>query len=231
MDAWNSWFPPYTFTSMGQYLGEGWDPDDVRMCAVQIATEMVGLGPSSQVYRDMCWPGDTDQHQSEMASSQSACALLAAGVMRCLGVRHKLLEPPYYGRTDAMSRIIQVAMEQGAWTGPDSMPDAGDIVIIGTDVSSKNPNYSKIIRTWGTPGHALIVTNRMVSRTQPSTMVVESVDGGRGPVIESSRDVKRFGNEVWLSDWTTRRIYGVIRTGALDIPADVPWCMPVRHAA
>jgi hypothetical protein len=215
---------------MGQYLGEGWDEDKIRVCAVQIATEMVGLGADSQVYRDMCWPGDTPQHQREMAHRQSACALLCGGVMRCLGVRHRLLEPPYYGRTDAMSRIIQIAIDHGAWDGADSRPEAGDIAIIGTDASKKDPHYAEIIKTWGTPGHALLCTNVVVDRTAGVTRI-ESVDGGRQPVKESSRTIKRFGNELWLAGWTTRRVYGVIRVGELKIPEDVPWCLPIRLAA
>lgn len=227
MDNWASWFPPDNFEPMGQYLGEGWDEDQIRICSVQIAKEMVGLGPDSQLYRDMCWPGDTPLHQRKMAQSQSACALLAGGVMRCLGCRHRLLQPPYYGRRDAMSRIIQVAVDQGAWDGADSMPEAGDITIIGTDVPRNHPDYAQIVRTWGTPGHALIVTNRLVSAAA-STMLLHSVDGGRGPVEEKERRVAKFGSEVWLRGWTTRRIYGVIRVGRLDIPDDVAWCLPRR---
>lgn len=210
---------------MGQYLGEGWDGSKLEISSVQTAIALVGLGPQDQTYRDACWPGDTPEHQQAMARAQSACALLAACILRCLGCRHELLKPPYYGRNDAMSRLQQIAVDDDAWEGRDTMPDAGDIAIIGTDAPRNDPNRSQIIKTWGTPGHALIVTNRIVD---PSTgsIIIKSVDGGRGPVTEQSRQVKRYGQEIWLSGWTTRRIYGVIKVGRLKIPQGVQWHIP-----
>lgn len=227
MDTWHQWFPPDTFKPMGQYLGEGWTEEQIKVCSVQVATELVGIGPGSQLYRDACWPGDVQYHQLLMEKAQSACALVAACVLRCLGCRHPLLMPPYYGRNDAMSRLEQVARDLDAWDGADSLPNAGDIAIIGTDCAKDHPRYSEIIKTWGTPGHAFICSNRIVDRSKGQN-VFHSVDGGRGVIQEKERRLKCFGNENWLAGWTTRRIYGVIRVGKIKIPHDVQWCMPDR---
>lgn len=227
MDAWHEWFPPDTFKPMGQYLGEGWTEEQIRVCSVQIATELVGLGPGNQIYRDACWPGDSLHHQIAMEKSQSACALVAACVLRCLGCRHPILEPPYYGRIDAMSRLEQIARDLDAWDGADSLPEAGDIAIVGTDAPKDHPDYAKIIKTWGSPTHAFICTNKLVDRVAGQT-VFHSVDGGRGVIQEKERRLRCFGNENWVAGWTTRRFYGVIRVGKLKIPDEVQWYMPDR---
>lgn len=228
MDKWYKWFPPYTFEPQGQWLASGWSDDKIRVTSVQIAAELVGVGPTKQLYLDACYPGDSPHHAVQLAASQSVCALLAACILRCLGCRHHLLEPPYYGRNDAMSRLETVARDSDAWEGPDALPEAGDIAIIGTDASRSDPDYERIIRTWGTPGHALICTNRVLDR-KSGNMMVESVDGGRGPIQEKSRRIRKSGSgEIWLAGWTTRRVYGVIRVGKLSIDPDAEWCMPVR---
>jgi len=210
---------------MGQYLGDGCPKEMVQRSSVEIATRLVGLGPGSQVYRDACWPGDTLQHQMEMEKSQSACALVAACVARCLGDKHRLLKPPYYGRYDAFSRIEQIARDEDAWDVADSLPVPGDIVLMGTDVPKDHPNRMEIIRTWGTPGHAWICTEVEIDRDSGQT-IFHSVDGGRRFIKKTSRKLRCIGNTNWLEDWTTRRIWGVMRVGKLKLDPDAQWCIP-----
>lgn len=210
---------------MGQYLGDGCSADMIQTSSVEIAERLVGFGPGDQTYRDACWPGDTLQHQKEMERSQSACALVGGCVGRCLGDRHRLFKPPYYGRQDAFSRIQQVASDEGAWDGADSLPERGDIVMMGTDVPKDHPQRQEIIKTWGTPGHVAICTKIEIDRDKGQT-IFHFVDGGRGPIKKSTRRLRCFGNQNWLADWTTRRIWGVMRVARLKLDPDQEWCIP-----
>jgi hypothetical protein len=190
-----------------------WKKVDIQRAAVgmslHVLHELGGKPTSSEEYQAALWPYDTESARRSMAKRQSACALLAACVHRLLGVRHVLYDTPYVGRQDAMTRVHRVALEHRAWHGADTMPEPGDVVIIGIDVPKSSPRYATMVAQWGNPGHALICT-------EVSEEMVKSIDGGRRPVQETTRQVIRRGDQIWLRDqWRTRRIWGIARTSEM----------------
>jgi len=220
------WWPPPNIEPQGQYLAD-MSGEHRRTTSIQIARSLEGIAPSTQLYRDVCYPGDTLEHQTLLAKAQTVCSLLVGGWMRLLGCAHPLLDPEYWGRTDAHSRIEQVARDSGdgCWGGHDGEFVGGDAIMIGTDVPRDAPGRSKIIAQWGTPGHAAIVLNVKVQDDQ--TMLVTTLDGGRSPFTVKTRTmtVDSRGRK-WLHGWTTRRVWGSIRVDKLKIDPDRQWYLP-----
>ncbi|MFA5053236.1 MAG: hypothetical protein WC565_04220 [Parcubacteria group bacterium] len=209
-----NYWPPPGFIDRPYTLSD-WAEPEIRLASTNVALRMVGKGPGDQIYRDICWPGDRLEDQKLMEKAQSACALTAAGVMRCLGAEHELLEPPYRGRNDAMSRLEAVARDHKAWDGADSIPDVGEIVIVGTDVAKSNPKRDEILASWGSPGHAFIVFDKGIFEGKN---FYHSVDGGRGKIREGRYDVIWKGSRLWLrNSFATRRVYGVVRVARLRL--------------
>lgn len=189
-----------------------WEPEERRLMMINAATKVVGLGPGSQTYRNLCWPHDTQSRQQIMESSQSACALVGGGLLRLLGLRDPLIDTPYFGRSDAVARLEIIARKHNAWEGPDVMPLLGDLVIVGTDVPKTDPKRMEKLSKWGSPGHVSVIIDSEVSL---GNVVLHSVDGGRKNITEGKYIVIRKSGAIWLKSWTTRRIYGVVRVGKL----------------
>lgn len=219
---------PPSFEPSGQILGATGVTDlERREHMVQLALWTVGFAPGEQRYRDLCFPGESLATQRAYEAAMSACALLVGGLQRCLGEEHELLDPPYVVGS-AMGRIQQLARDRGALSPADSYAEPGDSVIIGTDVPATHPQRAQILAQWGSPGHALTVTE--VERDADGVTWWHSVDGGRGKVTTSRRRVVTRGGRLWLvnvkaGEVKGRRIYSVIRTGELHLTRE--WCRPV----
>ena len=208
------YWPPPNYIQRDYTLAD-WAEPEIRLASTNVALRLVGWGPGDQIYRDWCWPGDKLEHQKLMEKAQSACALAAAGLIRCLGGSHLKLEPPYQGRNDAMSRLETVARDHGAWDGADSEPGLGDIAIVGTDVAKSDPNRAATLARWGSPGHAFMVFDKVMVEGK---MFLHSVDGGRGTIREGRYEAIRQGKQLWLKNsFATRRVYGVVRVGRLRL--------------
>ena len=223
----STWWPPPSFEPSGQVLGvPGVTEPERRETMVQLALWTIGFGPGEQRYRDLCWPGETLAKQRAYEASMSACALVVGGLQRCAGEEHKLLDPPYVAGS-AMGRIQQVARDRGALSPADSHADAGDQVIIGTDVPKDHPRRAQLLAEWGSPGHVLTIVELEVDADGITWW--HSVDGGRGRITTSRRLVDNRGGKLWLvnpkaGEVKGRRVYSVIRTGQLHYTRE--WCQP-----
>lgn len=67
-----------------------------------------------------------------MSARAPRCALVCAGILRCMGFEHALLNEPYarqYLKLDAMSRLRSM----GSWyADPSRLPLPGEMAIIGS---------------------------------------------------------------------------------------------------
>lgn len=193
-----SWPPEGWFESLGAP-----EPHQMRDAMVQVALRAVGLGPADRAYRQLCYPHDSDKDARRMAVAQSACALVCAGLLRCIGFEHPYLDEPYarqYLTLDAMSRLRWL----GGWhRDVTAIPEPGEIAIIGEG-----------LRT-----HALTCVDR-----DDATLL--SVDGGTGAIRLVRRTIVVQGGKVGLRDVTsgTRWMLGVLRVG--ELMATRAACLP-----
>lgn len=137
----------------------------------------------------------------------SSCALFARALWRLAGSAHPILATPYrVGH--AVSDVIEVATDAGAWHEPDEpvQPDAGDVVLVG------DPGHE----------HVLVVTS-VAPRFGEGSADVESIDGGQGPYscaiarrtrhwpawATAWRDVNDLGSDRPVRGWAeTGRVCG-----------------------
>ena len=197
-------FPPPNWPTQGQTLDSSWTPDARRQTVVQIARAVVGLAPTDRTYHELCYPHDAPAQAAQMARGQSACALVCAGILRCMGFEHPLLDEPYakqYLRMDAMSRLRSM----GHWyANPSRLPLPGEMAIIGIGLGT----------------HALTCVGG-------DDEWLESVDGGRSAIRVARRQIVRSGGRVGLRDsMGTRWVVGVLACG--EMAATVEWCLPER---
>ena len=152
-----------------------------------------------QSYLDLIAPNDSPSAQKAYGKL-SGCALSALGFLRCFGIGDPELWSPYRpGR--AVSDIARIAIRHRAWRGPDTLPELGDIVLVG--------GHSQ----WGGTEHVFAVV-------EIAGDVVRSVDGGQSDnqgqaiVLRERPIVRRYG-QLWLG---SRRVMGVARINEL-VPA------------
>jgi hypothetical protein len=128
----------------------------------------------------------------------SACALVCAGLLRCLGVEHELLDRPY-----VVGSAMSVLQQIGGWHPGSCLPQPGEIAIIGS----------------GPGTHALTV----IAWDEDN---VVSVDGGRGTIRQVRRQIVSRADRHGLFDRSlgTRWIVGVLRVGELQTTRS--WCEP-----
>ena len=130
--------------------------------------------------------------------------LVCAGILRCMGFEHALLNEPYarqYLRMDAMSRLRSM----GSWyADPSRLPLPGEMAIIGSGLGT----------------HALTAVSG-------DAEWLESVDGGRSAIRVARRQIVRSGGRVGLRDsMGTRWVVGVLACG--EMVATGEWCLPER---
>ena len=124
----------------------------------------------------------------------SSCALLVRAVWRLAGCAHPILAAPYrIGR--AVSDVIEIARDAGAWHEPDEPlePGPGDVVIVG------DPGHE----------HVLIATS-VVPRFGEGSADVESIDGGQGPYGCAIARRTRFW-PAWSDRWRDINDLGIDR--------------------
>jgi len=171
---------------------------------IVIGTVGFGFGntqPGRQAaFLDLLFPFDTPSAQKQYGAKMSTCALAALSWLRCWGLDDQELLAPYRpGR--AVSDIARIAIRHRAWRGPDTMPELGDIVLVG--------GHSQ----WGGTEHVFAVV-------EIAGDVVRSVDGGQSDnqgqaiVLRERPIVRRYG-QLWLG---SRRVMGVARINEL-VPA------------
>jgi len=185
--------------SQDQCLGGSgvWNESAIRLATAHIARSVVGLSPISKAYHELCYPYDSPWRARAMAVSQSACALVCGGILRLLGLDHERLNGPYWGRSDAVSRLETIAVDQGAFDRRPILPLVGDMCIIGEGIGT----HALTVIGYDNVGNELI-----------------SVDGGRRSIRIARRRVVRNGTVYGLLDGMGRRyIYGVIKTSKLDL--------------
>ena len=124
----------------------------------------------------------------------SSCGLFARAVWRLAGCAHPILAAPYrIGR--AVSDVIEIARDAGAWHEPDEPlePGPGDVVIVG------DPGHE----------HVLIATS-VVPRFGEGSADVESIDGGQGPYGCAIARRTRFW-PAWSDRWRDINDLGIDR--------------------
>lgn len=134
-----------------------------------MAERLVGLVPGEDQYIQLCYPHDSPDSARTMSKRQSACALVAGGYLLCLGLRSHRLSGPYFGKTNAVSRLVQIGADHDALSRY-SLPDMGDIAIIGSGLGT----------------HALV---SLGDYREGGEEFLLSVDGGRGPIREARRRI------------------------------------------
>ena len=173
-------FPEARWTSAGYSLNEVEVDEHKRLAAIDLAERLIGIDPTEDAYLDLCYPYDSRHIAQRMAARQSACALVAAGYLRCLGLRDSNLSGPYYGRNNAVSRLVQLGVDHGALSRRE-LPDIGDIVIIGSGLGT----------------HALVSLGDYLEN---GCAWLKSVDGGRRAVREARRRIKHLNTGPALHD-------------------------------
>lgn len=107
-------------------------------------------------YGQLLYPYDTRDHMMSMETSQSSCATAAGGVMERIGAEHKLIDRSYWGHTDAVSKLIQIARELGILvdaTKPSSgVPDPEGVCIclVGNNGSEGGEHVFSTLQHIGT---------------------------------------------------------------------------------
>ena len=182
---------------------------------VDIARGALGLGAGNRpmgrraAYLDLLAPFETITMRTSM-SIMSGCALTIRGLWRCYGIdAHELTEPYHIGH--AVVDVVNIARRFGAWRGHDTLPDVGDVVLVG----STSPG-------WGGTEHVFTITDIQSGQ-------VKSVDGGQNDsmgqcIIERSRVLRSVGSTLWLS---SRRIAGVVRMAKM--PSTLPMFFPIHN--
>lgn len=214
-------WPPKGFEPQGQYLAD-MSPSDIRKTFVQIGRACLQLKTPKIEYLNLCYPDDSYKKQIVMATSQHACALTMGGIVRAAGCLDPILLGPYSGRNNAFTRLETMARQHGAWGEHDSEFEEGDIVVVGTDVPRDAPHRAKIISQWGTPGHMCLV-----EKIDEDGKHMTTIDGGRGPIHRTRRTFyKDDQGRMWVTGFTTRRVWGVVHVANLKFNSDVEWSMP-----
>lgn len=150
---------------------------------------LVGLSDPAPAYRDAICSSDadrTDQLRRSQLGAMSSCALLVRATWAACGVEHPILTAPYrIGR--AVSDVVQIARERGAWRGPLTRPAPGDVVVV------EGPEHVATVTGWDGD-------------------VCLSIDGGQGPGGRAIGACRRMWQAGRLGG---RRIIGVVDAAAL----------------
>ncbi len=173
----------------------------------QIAESVVGLGAEDKpkgrrdAYLDFIALGEGPVMR-KAAASMSGCGLVARAILRCYGFDDPELRAPYQSGS-ALRCLVVVGKRHKAWFGTDTMPQAGDIVIVGVDPPT---------RQFGGPGHAFTV----IAVGDGS---VTSVDGGQSvngyqAILRRTRAIQSRGEQLWLAG---RRVYGVVKAADTEL--------------
>lgn len=184
------------------------------------AKSVVGLSANPgdaarrEAYIDLIAPGETRGMVDAMVR-MSGCALVVAGIWRLAGVDEPQLRPPYKPGS-AVSRLVAVARTHSAWVtfSKGSLPCVGDAVLIGDN---------------GTGGTEHFYT---VTSVDPSTEILESVDGGQRDgggfqaiaakkrTWRTGRDVVFMGTDPGSKAVGGRRIVGWVDVAKLGVTSD-----------
>jgi len=112
------------------------------------ALRVVGLYADTdlEAFEDLLGgPGESDamKHAMATAPASSTCGLVARGIWRRAGVKHKALYAPYVPAS-AIGSLWQIARETGAWeTSPDYEIEPGDLLML--DVDKSNGHVSTVV--------------------------------------------------------------------------------------
>jgi hypothetical protein len=152
-----------------------------------------------QAYCDLIAPNDSPSAQKAYGKL-SGCALSALGWLRCWGLDDAELWQPYHpGR--AVADVVAIARRHGAWCGPDTIPELGDLVLVG-----------------GPPGFG--GAEHVFCCLGITDGVCSSVDGGQVEHGEQAihaveRYVTKRDGGLWIG---SRRVAGVARVNRM-VPA------------
>lgn len=147
----------------------------LRAHAVEIAERWIGCSADpadfwSRVEYESIVARDEPAPLAADMMHMSGCGLVAAGLWRALGVKHKLLAPPYQIGT-ALARLVEIGRQAGgimyASPGLLPIPAPGDVVLVGAGQSEHVFVVARAWRQFGGGAEAGPVIR------------IESVDGGQ----------------------------------------------------
>lgn len=166
---------------------------------VALALSFDGLAAPSPAYVELLMPAAVETPANRAAARLpapvrlrggamlrpwSSCGLFARAVWRLAGCAHPILARPYrVGH--AVSDVIEIARDAGAWHEPDEPlePGPGDVVVVGD------------------PGHEhVLVVASVAPRFGEGSADVESIDGGQGLHGCGIARRTRFWPS-WATDW------------------------------
>lgn len=156
-----------------------------RIVAGAIAA--VGLGAHDpEPFEELIGAGELEPTQNALTTA-STCGLVVAGLWQRAGIRHPRLAPPYRIGS-AISRLLEIAHEHGAWVAakPGLLPRPGDMV----GLALFGPNA-------GHMGHVYTVVSGPTQREAVTAIDLASVDGGQ--VDERGRQVVRRKGRIWTT--------------------------------
>ena len=155
-----------------------------------------------EAFLDLIAPLEVPMFRSGMAR-MSTCALAVLGMWRLYGVDHDVLWKPYKTGM-AVANVVTVAKHFNAWMPADTVPEAGDVVLIGGATGGNE--------------HVFVVTDATPSR-------VTSIDGGQTvngqqAILRCSRPLSTKLGHLWIGN---RRVVGVCRMSCVK-PIKDQWC-------
>ncbi len=116
-----------------------------------------------RVYLDTIAPGETPARAAEMAL-MSGCALTCRAILRRFIV-HPILDAPYRDRR-AVSDLVEIAMAANAQRQAWSLPEPGDMLIVGGDGH-------------GGPEHAWTALSVVANPYPDGGLLLDGLDGGQ----------------------------------------------------
>jgi hypothetical protein len=129
---------------------------------LELVSSVVGLSyakPTREAYLDLIAPIEKEPLRSEMGK-MSGCALVARGLLRRYGwTDNEIMRCYRPGR--AVADVVQMARTHLIWRHEDTMPQAGDIVLVGG------------------PGNGGCEHVFTVTAVDPDGKMIQSVDGGQ----------------------------------------------------
>ncbi len=206
-----------------------------RRAGAAVALACVGVHLDPWAALGLMLPFDAPQAARDyLRSGVSTCALLARGYLLLLGADHLVLNAPYLRRVGrAVSDVVQVARDAGAWRTPEpgATPHPGDVVLIGHMTHDGRPDPAYVRGTKATE-HVLLVTALRGH-------LLDSVDGGQPGVERRTRQVMRVGRELWLGHTehgtgpdgrplVGRRVVGWLSIADMALPREAllpDWCL------
>ncbi len=193
----------------------------IRDRIVEEANAVEGLTADPQYgdpekYLDLVGPGETKEIRQAMLG-MSGCALTVAGIWRRVGIKHAKLAPPYKNGS-AVSRLISIAREVGAWVPFKNglVPTPADMVLVGDNTQAGGVEHVyTIVAILDETIHSVDGgqrTRRLDAKTGKGFQAIY----GKTRVWKKDRDIVFAGTDPGAAVAGGRKIYGWVDAAKLE---------------